>query len=196
MAVSVTMSYALELRQRFTAIQNRYDLIGFHNGAETRLGYAEQKRFSLKEKVTFFADDAKTQIVFTMGARNVLELAATYDICDATGASLATLKKNFKSSLLRSTYELTTADGRQLICQERKMWRAILRRLTDDIPLPMQFDVLQDGNVLVTVDRAFKLRDVYKVSVQDDALDWRVAAAVAVASDAFMPTRVPRGGRR
>ena len=180
------MSYALELRQRFTAIQNRYDLIGFNNGAETRLGYAEQKRFSLKEKVTFFADDAKTQVVFTMGARNVLELAATYDICDAVGASLATLKKNFKSSLLRSTYELTTADGRHFICQERKMWRAVLRRVTDDIPLPMQFDVLEQGQVLVTVDRAFKLRDVYKVSVQDDTIDWRVAAAVAVATDAFM----------
>ena len=180
------MPYALELRQRITPLQNRYDLIGFHNGAETLLGYAEQKRFSLKEKVTFFADDAKTQVVFTIGARNVLEIAATYDIAAADGSVLATLKKNFKSSLLRSTYELTTYDGRQLLCQERQMWRAILRRLTDAIPLPLQFDVLQQGHVLASIDRVFKIKDVYRVEVQDDAFDWRIAAAIAVAQDAFM----------
>jgi uncharacterized protein YxjI len=180
------MPYALELRQRITPLQNRYDLVGFQNGAETLLGYAEQKRFSLKEKVTFFSDDAKTQVVFTIGARNVLELAATYDVCAADGSLLATLKKDFKSSLLRSTYLVTTADGRELKAHERKMWRAILRRLTDDIPLPMQFDVLQGEHTLVTIDRAFKLKDVYKVNVADDTFDWKVAAAIAVAQDAFM----------
>jgi uncharacterized protein YxjI len=180
------MPYALELRQRITPLQNRYDLIGFHNGAETLLGYAEQKRFSLKEKITFFADDAKTQVVFTIGARNIIELAGTYDIQHADGTVLATMKKNFGSSLLRSTYDLVTADGRTLVCQERQLWRALLRRLTDAIPLPLQFDVLQDGHVLATVDRVFKLRDVYKMQVNDDNFDWRVAAAVCVAVDAFM----------
>jgi uncharacterized protein YxjI len=180
------MPYVLELRQRITPLQNRYDLIGFHNGAETLLGYAEQKRFSLKEKITFYADDAKTQVVFTLGARNVLELSGTYDIQHADGTVLATMKKNFGSSLLRSTYDVVTADGRQLLCQERQLWRALLRRLTDAIPLPLQFDILQDGHVLATVDRVFKIRDVYRMNVNDDAFDWRVAAAVVVAVDAFM----------
>jgi len=180
------MPYALELRQRITPLQNRYDLIGFHNGAETLLGYAEQKRFSLKEKITFFADDAKTQVVFTLGARNVLELAGTYDIQHADGTVLATMKKNFGSSLLRSTYDVVTADGRQLVIQERKLWRALLRRLTDAIPLPLQFDILQGEHVLATVDRVFKIRDVYRMSVNDDNFDWRVAAAICVAVDAFM----------
>ena len=180
------MPYTLELRQRITPLQNRYDLVGFHNGVETLLGYAEQKRFSLKEKVTFFSDDAKTQVVFTIGARNVMEIAATYDVCGADGAVLATMKKDFKSSLLRSTYHVQTADGRQLVAQERKMWRAILRRVTDDIPLPMQFDVMQGEHTLVTIDRVFKIKDVYKVNVADEAFDWRVAAAIAVAQDAFM----------
>ena len=180
------MSYALELRQRITPLQNRYDLVGFHNGTETLLGYAEQKRFSLKEKITFFADDAKTQVVFTIGARNIMELAGTYDVQHADGTVLATMKKNFGSSLLRSTYDVTTADGRQLVCHERKLWRALLRRLTDAIPLPLQFDVLQNEQVLATVDRVFKIRDVYRMQVNDDNFDWRVAAAIAVAVDAFM----------
>jgi hypothetical protein len=63
---------------------------------------------------------------------------------------------------------------------------ACVNRTSSAVPLPLQFDVLQDGQVLATVDRVFKLRDVYKMNVNDEAFDWRVAAAVAVAVDAFM----------
>ena len=180
------MPYALELRQRITPLQNRYDLIGFHNGTEQVLGYAEQKRMAIKERITFYANDAKTEIAFTMGARSMMELNATYDITAADGTVLATMKKNFGSSLLRSTYEVTTADGRQLTCQERTVWKALIRRFID-IPLfAVQFDVLDRGHVLATIDRQMKLRDVYTMQVQDDTFDWRVAGAIVVAQDAFM----------
>jgi uncharacterized protein YxjI len=180
------MPYALELRQRFTAMQNRYDLIGFHGSTEQVLGYAEQKRMALKEKVTFFTSDAKTEVAFTLGARSVLEIAATYDVQAADGSVLATMKKNVGSSLLRSTYDVVTADGRQLVCRERTMWKALFRRFVD-IPLfAVQFDVLQGEHVLITIDRQMKLRDVYRVEVADDTFDWRVAGAIAVAQDAFM----------
>ena len=56
-------AYALELRQRFTPLQNRYDLVGIDAaGVESPLGYAEQKRFSLKEKVTFWAGADRSQV--------------------------------------------------------------------------------------------------------------------------------------
>ncbi|MDP9183708.1 MAG: hypothetical protein M3P04_13145 [Actinomycetota bacterium] len=180
------MPYALELRQRFTPLQNRYDLIGFHNGTEELVGYAEQKRLALKEKITFYANDAKTEIAFTLGARNIMELVGTYDVQAADGSVLATIKKNAATSLLRSTYDVVTADGRQLLGQERTMWKALFRRFVD-IPLfPIQFDVTDRGHVLITVDRIMKIRDCYRVEVQDDAMDWRVAAAIAVSVDAFM----------
>lgn len=180
------MAYVLELRQRFTPLQNRYDLVAVKDGAEQVLGYAEQKRLALKEKITFYADDAKSQVAFTMAARNVLELSATYDVQAADGAVLATMKKSFGSSLLRSTYDVITADGRQLVCQERTMWKALFRRFVDVPLFAVQFDVLDRGNVLATIDRQLRLRDVYRVQVQDDTFDWRVAGAIAVAQDAFM----------
>jgi hypothetical protein len=181
------MPYTLQLRQRFTAIQNRYDLVGLRDGGEQVLGYAEQKRFSLKERITFFTADDKSQVAFTMGARNVIELVGTYDVQAADGTQLATLRKNAAASLLRSTYKVTLADGRELVGQERSLFTALWRRFTD-IPLfPIHFDVADSaGQVLVSVDRVMKIRDVYTIQVHDDALDWRVAAALAVAFDAFM----------
>src|SRR5688572_8468055 len=92
-------AYALELRQRFTPLQNRYDLVGVEaSGRETILGYAEQKRFSLKEKVTFWSGEDRSQVVFTIGARNVFDIAGTYDVAAADGTILATIAKDVMSS--------------------------------------------------------------------------------------------------
>ena len=178
------MPYALELRQRFTPLQNRYDLVA----ADGRvLGYAEQKRMSLKEKVTFFASDDKSQVAFTMGARNVIELAGTYDVQAPDGTSLAVIKKAAAASLLRSTYRVTLPDGRELVGQERSLFTALFRRFVD-IPLfAIHFDVADaSGRVLASVERIMKIRDSYRITVHDDTLDWRVAASLAVAFDAFM----------
>src|SRR6476620_10351990 len=117
-------AYALELRQRFTPLQNRYDLVGVDAaGTETILGYAEQKRFSRKEKVTFWPGPDRTQVVFTIAARNVLEIAGTYDVAGADGAVLATIQKDFKSSLTQSTYTVDVG-GRQLVGKERGVIKA------------------------------------------------------------------------
>lgn len=182
-----TPAYTLELRQRFTAVQNRYDVVMTPpDGTEQVLAYVEQRRFALKERVTFYTDDTKRQVAFSIGARNVVELAGTYDVVDADGRPLGTIAKQFGASLLRSTYELQTPGG-SLIGRERNAAVAILRRLFD-LPLPIRFDLTAPSGVTVaTVDRRLaRVRDLYVVHVHDPALDWRLAAALAVAQDAFL----------
>jgi uncharacterized protein YxjI len=185
--------YSLELRQRFTPLQNRYDLVRVdETGAETPLAYAEQKRFALKEKVTFWTGTDKRDVAFTIGARNIIELVGTYDVAGPGGELLGTIRKDAVASLLRSTYRLELPGGLQATGQERGLIRSILRRLVGAFtdfpwPLPIQFDFTTPaGQVLLSVERQLRLRDAYRVPVADDALDWRVAAAVAVAVDAFM----------
>ncbi len=185
-------AYVLELRQRFTPLQNRYDVVGVDAaGNETGLGYAEQKRFSLKEKVTFWSSADRSQVVFTLGARNVFEIAGTYDVQAGDGTPLATISKDLVSSFLRSTYKVDRA-GRPLVGQERSQVQALLRRalnVVSDLPwfLPIQFDFTDpSGDVALTIERQMKLRDVYRVTVSDATVDWRVAAALAVTVDAFM----------
>ena len=185
------MAYVLELRQRFTVVQNRYDVVRLDQAGETPLAYAEQRRFTLREQVTFFASDRREQVVFTLRARNVVELVGSYDVTDADGTVLGTLRKDAMASLARSTYRLSTPQG-ELVGTERSLWQALARRALDvvgDFPwlLPLQFDFAPAGGPpVLTVDRSFRLRDVYRVQVADDRLDWRLAAACAVAVDAFM----------
>ncbi len=181
-------AYTLELRQRLTAVKNRYDLVMVEpGGPEQSVGFVEQKRFSLKERVTVFTDENKSAVAFTIGGRNVLELRGTYDVESADGERLATMTKEFKKSLLRSTYTVDTPLG-TLTVTERNVAVAILRRVQDSIPLPIFFDVkAPDGTSVATVDRKImRLRDLYYIRVYDTRLDWRVAGAIGVACDAFM----------
>jgi hypothetical protein len=131
-------------------------------------------------------------VAFTISARNIIELVGTYDVRGPGDEVLATIRKNARTSLLRSTYHLDLPDGRTVTGQERGQVKAVLRRVVgvaSDFPwpFPIHFDFVDEhGRPVLAVERQMRLRDVYHVPVADGRLDWRVAAATAVAVDAFM----------
>jgi uncharacterized protein YxjI len=184
------MTYTLQLAQKLTVIKNIWHLSRI-DGQDTPLGTIQQARMKLKEEVTCTGPD-DTSTWFTIKARSIVELAATYDITDGSGVSLGVMTKDFKSSLGRSTYRVETPSG-QWTVTETSQAKAIARRvigLVADIPwlFRVQFSILDaNGNQVGHVNRAnFKIKDTYEIRVEDDALDMRVGAAIGVAVDAFM----------
>jgi uncharacterized protein YxjI len=190
---AATPAYTLELRQRMTLVKNRYTVVRIDPaGGEQQLASVEQKRFALKEKVTFHADTERAEVALTIEARNVLELKGTYDVRDGGGRRIATLTKQFGASLMRSSYRVSIGSIDSTLA-ERGKWRPLIRRIWGHVSplpwfLPIAFDLTDaEGQVRFTIDRRIgRLRDQYVIRVFDPELDWRVAAACAVASDAFM----------
>lgn len=184
------MAYRLELRQHFTVMVNRWDLTRVAP-SQAQLGFIEQKRMTLRERVTCW-DQARANVLFTVQAENIIELAGKYVVADGGGQQLARIEKDFKGSLAQSKYRVLTGAGTYTV-REKGRVRAILRRawgIVVDWPwlLPIQFELLRDGGAEAgSIRRQWsRLRDVYDIDIHDDALDERVAAAMAVAIDAFM----------
>ena len=176
------------VRQKFAMMTNRYQIIAANpDGSDGALmGLAEQKKMALKEQVTFFSDESKTRPVFAFKARKVMDLSSGYDITDEGGRQIGFFRKDFGASLLRSTFHVE-GPGYAGTGQERNQWVALLRRFADFDFLPIHFDyVAPDGRPLLSVERRATLRDSYTVHVPDPRVDFRVAAAVAVAMDALM----------
>jgi hypothetical protein len=120
----------------------------------------------------------------------MFEIAGTYDVAGADGAVLATIQKDFKSSLTQSTYSVDVG-GRRLVGKERGRVMALARRAVEvftDWPwiFPIHFDFKSDDGLTMTIERQMKLRDVYRIAISGGTLDWRVAGALAVTIDAFM----------
>ena len=104
------------------------------------LAIAQQKRLAMKERVTFFADEARTTPVFSFAARNILELAAVYDVFDAAGTAIGYFQKDFAASMLRSSFHLV-GPGIDAYGQERNQARrdpAPLHRLPVLVPLRLR----------------------------------------------------------
>lgn len=184
------MSYTLTLRQRFTVVQNRYDVLRGDGAASVPLAYAQQKRFSLREKISFYTPETSAP-AFSLTARNIMELVGTYDITDASGNVLATLRKDALASLARSTYKLQSPYG-EFTGRERTWWRPIARRVLSAVNelgslIPIHFDFTDaSGDAVLAIERRLAVRDSYRIVVERDDFDWRVAAACAVAVDALM----------
>jgi hypothetical protein len=195
---AVTERYAL--RQKLTLMVNRYEIRAVDaSGAEGAvLAVAQQKRMAFKEQVTFYADESRTQPVFSFKARQRMDLGATYDVMDANGAPIGWFRKDFGKSLLRSSWHLGTPDGLESFGTERNKNIAILRRVWElipfvgEIPLPFIFHFdfrAPDGSVVLSSERQRSLRDRYDIYLPQASngwqLDWRVGLAMAVALDAL-----------
>nr|MDT0661254.1 hypothetical protein [Micromonospora sp. DSM 115978] len=178
----------LIVRQRLRLMVNQYEVrAAGPDGAEgDLLAYAQQKRMAFREQVTLYSDDTKQQPVLGFKARQVLDLAATYDVVDAAGSPLGLFRKDFKASLLRSTWHLEQPGLGVMIGQERNMAVAILRRFVDSLSwLPYHFDFLLDGQPAFSVIKKWGLRDRYVVDIHHPGLDRRLVVAMAVGLDAL-----------
>lgn len=184
------------MRQKITLMVNRYELLAAtHDGREGDvLAFAQQKRLAFKEEVTFYTDSSKSRVVFRFKARKRLDLNSGYDVYDETGAPIGYFQKDFGKSLLRSSWHLS-GPGVEAFGHERRPWLAILRRVWDFIPVigdvwipfVFHFDFTDNatGRPVMTSERKKAVRDRYTITVPDQRLDFRLAAAMAVALDAL-----------
>ena len=105
---------------------------------------------------------------------------------------LGEFQKDYATSLVRSTWLLSTRDGLTAVGQERSRGVAIARRFLDFggglDPLVYHFDfATDDGQVVLSSERQRTVRDSYKITIpalsDGSRLDWRVGAAMSVALD-------------
>ena len=176
------------LRQKWAPVVNRYEffLPGDDGQPGERICFVEQKRFTFKEDIRFYADEDKS--------RELLR------VTEPGGLKFGEIQKVFGASLLRSTYLIYGAGGEELArARERSLGVALFRRLfglipfigdfADWAPIPYHFDFLRGDDLLGShVRQAFKFRDTYTLDFSGDperTVDRRLVLAIAVGMDAL-----------
>lgn len=199
------MKPRLIIQQKITAFTNMYRIFNASDAGEstTLQAFAQQKRLAFKEKVTFYSDEQKTQEIFTFRAEKVMDVHGRYFVEDADGNLIGMFKKEFKKSLLNSTWNVMNVNGEVLfLIKESNQYLAIARRFLTFIPyvgdlFELVTDFLKyhfvfiDSTTNETVGMYQKttlFRDHYRMSMTDEAFakaDWRVLAAMGVGLDAL-----------
>ncbi|WP_242908323.1 hypothetical protein [Actinomadura terrae] len=187
--------HRLLVRQRLRFMVNQYEVHAENpDGSEGEmLAFAQQKRMAFKEQVTLYADDSKTRPLLGFKARKRIDLASAYDVTDAAGQPIGVFRKDFKKSLLASTWHLEQPGLGVTTGSERNKAVALLRRVWQFIPYvdvlpfawPYHFDFYAGDQVVFSVEKKFGFRDRYAVEIRDPRLDRRLVIAQAVALDAL-----------
>ncbi len=190
------------LQQQLKLVVNQYEfsLPGPDDTPGEVFCFVRQKMFKFKEDVRFFTDDSMSHELMRIKARQRFDPTATYDVTEPDGTVIGKFQKVFGMSLLRSSYTLFDATGREIAtATEQNLFIALFRRLigfvpniggfANWLPIPYHFVFLRDGVVLGHHRRQlWKFRDTYTLDLTPDStrsLDRRLVLAIAVAMDAF-----------
>lgn len=198
------MKPRLIVEQKITPVANKYAVYqAQEDGSKGQLvALAQQKRLAFKEKVQFYTDESKSQLAFTFRAEKVMDIHGRFLVEDADGKLIGIFRKDFKKSLLNSTWHIVDEENNvQLTLRESNEALAALRRFAGFIPIVGDiFEIvllffkyhftLRDtaNNEVGRYQKTTLFRDHYTLSTTDEAFstqDWRTLAAVAVALDAL-----------
>lgn len=133
--------------------------------------FSHQKGFKLKEDIRVYRDEAQTQEVLRIAARQILDFSAAYDVIDsASGQKLGAFKrKGLASSFVRDEWVLMGPNDEELgKVIEDNVFMALLRRYVITI-IPQNYDLLlNDGS------RALDLRQNFNPFVYKLEIDFTV----------------------
>jgi len=191
------------LRQRFRLVVNEYEFsLPEPNGERPgpAFCFVRQRMFKFKEDIRFYTDESRSVELMRIKARQRFDPRARYDVTAADGGKIGEIQKAFGASLLRSTYRLYDAAGKEVAtATEENLIVALVRRLVGFVPylenvanwlpIPYHFVFERDGTELGSHRRQlWKLHDTYTIDLSGDpqrSLDRRLILAIAVGMDAL-----------
>lgn len=192
------------VEQKINILVNKYRVYNVDkDGKKTDLMcFVQQKRLAFKEKITFYADEKKTQVLFTLRAEKVVDVHGRYYIEDANSAKVGMFNKDFAKSLANSTWYINKDDQHALAITEKSSFTATMRRYAGFIPIVgdivdmvfifikyhFVFSDLTSKKIVGEYVKTTLFRDHYTFMMDDTAYknnDWRILVAMAVALDAL-----------
>ena len=194
------MKKVFEVHQKITFLVNEYAVLkDSKTGQPQVVGFAKQKRLALREQFTLFKDEAQSEVLATSKARSMIDLSPTFDVFGSDNKPLAVLKKEFKKSLLVSTWSVYKPGSQNTLFSvaEKNTTVAVFRRLwefipvvSEFIPFPIKFHFsIKAGDKNVGEYRkTTTIRDHYALYLEDSAamqLDERAWMVFAVLLDAM-----------
>ncbi len=105
--------------------------------------FSEQKMFRWREDIRVYGDEAKTQEVLSIKARQIMDFSAAYDVVDtALNQKVGALRRKGLRSIFRDEWEvLDENDNVKGLLFEDSMGLALLRRFLLGSWLPQNYDI-------------------------------------------------------
>lgn len=138
--------------ERYTIRRQVFRILGagfdVYNAQGQPIGYCKQRALRLREDLRIYTDRSESKELLRIAARQIIDWAATYDVCLPTGEVIGSLRRKGLKSVLKDEWHIMDASGRQIaVLLEDSTFKALVRRFVDfgALLLPQRFS-LTDGN--------------------------------------------------
>jgi uncharacterized protein YxjI len=177
------------VNQKVLSLNSKYFVF---NEAGTQLFYVDRPAFKMKAHVGIYADESKRRKVLDLrqdSAWAVINLSFT--LLDEQGQTLALFKRQGWMSMIRRTWSIQDAQGRELaMAQEDSLVKALMRRIPyleiiGDF-FRTNFVLTRQGQQFGEFVRRFTIGDKYVLDLTGDPMrsfDRRIAVALAILLD-------------
>ncbi|MBC5793319.1 MAG: hypothetical protein H8Z69_04790 [Nanohaloarchaea archaeon] len=139
----------------------------------------KQKLLKMKEEFPFTNSDEDT--VFSIKAKNLMDIAGDYALIDEeTGETFATLEKKF--TFFKHDWKVKNSEGQEIArIESASFGLEVMRSLVGFLNLiPQKYDISRGEDKIGSLNGRFKLRDVYDLKFDEKVSEPLIAAAVAV----------------
>lgn len=152
------------------------------------IAFCEAKSFSLKSDLKLFSEESKTDELFRIKQRNILDLTGTFEVIETeTDDTLGFLKRNWAKSVLLGEWKIFDKN-KEVIAEaiEDSLVKEVLR-YKGLKKLPYRYKLYRDGKKIGFCKQRLSLvKNVYKIQFDDgtrDMLDRRLFISLALLLD-------------
>lgn len=169
-------------RQVFKFLGAGFDIYG---STGELIGHCHQKAFKLKEDLRIYTDKTKSEELIVITTPKVIDFSAKYDVKLPTGESIGTIQRKGLKSMLRDTWLVFNAEGKEIAkLTEDSALKAIVRRLNGyaQVLLPQSFHLKRENGSDIARFRQHFNPFIYRLGINiqdpDDEIDDLVILAL------------------
>ena len=92
--------------------------------------------FKLKEAISVYSDESKSQVLFTIAANKWLDFSAAYSMTDASGNEIGKIARKGWRSMWKAEYDIVDQNNQpQYKVQEANAWVRVADSMIGEIPV-------------------------------------------------------------
>ena len=130
-------AYPLNFEFKITSLANDFN-VKDANGKS--LAYVRQKMFKLKEAISVFSNENKTELLYKINADRIIDFNASYSFTNADEEVIGRIGRKGAKSILKAHYEIFNKDNKQeFVINEEDPWAKVGDAVLDETPVVFIF---------------------------------------------------------
>lgn len=126
------LQFPLTMRMKLIALAPQFFV---EDANQKPVAYIKQKLFKLKEVINVFADETQKEVLYTIAADRVIDFSARYNLKNAAGLALGSVKRHGMRSLWRAQYDVYQGERVVFTISEESVATRFFDNIFSQIPL-------------------------------------------------------------